>query len=109
MSTKVSDKSVSITGFIQIVAFFTSVLSVVTVFDYLHRYIELFSHFRLQYLFASLTCTFIFLVLQKYKLVFLMSVIVGLNMMYVLPWYFDSEGETAKQYAVQIKIIHRVC
>lgn len=106
MSAKASDKSVSITGFIKIVAFFTSVLSIVTVFDYLHRYIELFSHFRLQYLVASLACAFIFLVLQKYKLVFLMSVIVGLNMMYVLPWYFDSKGETSKQYAVQIKIIH---
>ncbi|MEE4162517.1 MAG: hypothetical protein V2I25_08410, partial [Woeseiaceae bacterium] len=35
-------------------AFLTAVFSVATVFDRLHQYLELFSHFRLQYFAAAL-------------------------------------------------------
>ena len=40
-------------GMLQASAVLTVCFSVLTAFDFLHRWIELFSHFRLQYLSAA--------------------------------------------------------
>ena len=45
-----SKNKVSFISLLAIIAFFTSLFSVVTIFNEQHRLLELFCHFRLQYL-----------------------------------------------------------
>lgn len=77
----------TLTGLLLAAALVTGVFSVVTVFDTLHRYIELFSHFRLQYLFVATLLFFALLVLRARLVAVGMLAIAGLNASYVLPWY----------------------
>lgn len=106
MSAKRAGKAVSLLGLIQVAAFFTFGFSIVTVFNDLHRYLELFSHFRLQYLFAALVFVLLFLVLKHYKSAAVMAVIMGLNAFYVLPWYFAAENDNRSEYLADIKVMH---
>lgn len=80
----------------------TVLFSVVTVFDFAHRNIELFSHFRWQYLVVSVLLLIPFAVLRKpaYALPLLGTAI--LNAVYVLPWYI---GPTPEDGSTTIKIL----
>ena len=72
----------------------TIVFSVATVFNEWHRFLELFSHFRLQYLGVSLllTVAFVFLRWRSYALLGLASV--ALNAWFVVPWYWPAAPAT---------------
>jgi len=94
---------VTILGLLQAAAAVTMLFSVVTVFDFAHRNIELFSHFRLQYLAVSVLLLIPFAVMRKptYALPLLGTVI--LNAVYVLPWYI---GPTPGDGNTTIKILN---
>ena len=68
-------------------AVLTAAFTLATVFDHLHRYLELFSHFRLQYLTVSLLLAALLGTLRRPQLAALMLVASGINGTYVLPWY----------------------
>lgn len=87
-----------------ILGLITAVVSTTTLFNQLHRYLELLSNFRMQYLFASIACLLPLLLLKSYKSAALMTVIVILNGVYILPWYFSPETATNDQ--IQIKLMH---
>lgn len=90
-------RRVTFIGLLQAAAVITIVFSVVTSFDFAHRNIELFSHFRLQYLVASLALLAVFAVLRKPVYSVPLFIITVLNASYVLPWYLDkapAEGKT---------------
>ena len=106
ISNKVSNKSILVIGLVQVVAFLTLILSVVTTINEIHRYLELFSHFRLQYLLCSFVCLFLFIVFKNYKSAAAMVVMAGLNSIYVVPWYFSPEEKVVENYSVQIKVMH---
>ena len=80
-------KRVTWLGLLQAAAIVTILFSLATVFDFAHRNIELFSHFRLQYLAVSVLVLIPFAVMRKpaYALPLFGAVI--LNAVYVLPWY----------------------
>lgn len=88
---------VTLPGLLQAAAVATVACSVVTVFDFAHHNIELFSHFRAQYLAASVLLFIVFAVWRS-KLYSLLLLGTGiLNASFVLPWYFDDfsvEGNT---------------
>ena len=90
----------------------TAVFSVVTAFDHLHRYLELFSHFRLQYFAASVILAVVFISLRWRSYSLLGLACVGLNAYFVVPWYLPAgmlPGETAKNagdYGDPITILH---
>ncbi len=65
----------------------TLVFSLATVFDEHHRYLELFSHFRLQYLGASLLLATLLAGLGRWRLSALMVAVTAANGAMVLPWY----------------------
>lgn len=69
----------------------TIVFSVATVFNEWHRILELFSHFRLQYLFAALLLTIAFLALRwpSYSVIGIATV--ALNAWFVVPWYIPDD------------------
>lgn len=75
-------------GLIHAAAALTVVFSVATLADSLHRFLEMFSHFRLQYLVASLLLFVIFAALRNRTWAGLMLVITVINSVPVAPWYF---------------------
>jgi len=81
-------------------AVLTAAFTVATVFDQLHRYLELFSHFKLQYLTVSLLLAALLGTLRRPRFAALMLVASGINGAYVLPWYTGApepgNGETVR-------------
>lgn len=76
-----------IAGLLQAAAFLTVVFSLATLADHLHRYLELFSHFRLQYLGAALLLAALLFVLRSRRWAALMLVVAVINVIPVWPWY----------------------
>lgn len=77
----------SLIGVLHAGAIVTALFSLVTFADSLHRYVELFSHFRLQYLGASLLLSLILTALRSRAWASLMLVITVINVWPVAIWY----------------------
>ena len=96
-------KTVPLIGLLQAAAVVTILFSVVTSFDFVHRYIELYSHFRPQYFAASLLLLIVFTVSRSPVYAILLLVTTAFNASYVLPWYF---GVTRVESDNTIKLLH---
>jgi len=94
---------VTLVGLLQAAAVVTLVFSVVTLFDFAHRNIELFAHFRLQYLAASLLLLLVFAVLRHPVYASLMLIVTIVNSVLVLPWYV---GGTTVSGGTELKVLH---
>ena len=91
---RVKRGSVTLDGLLQVAAVLTVLFSVLTALDTRQHYIELFSHFRLQYLVGSLLLLIVFAIKRRAIYSLLMVVALTINAGYVLPWYGDSEAAT---------------
>lgn len=96
--------AVSLLGLLQALAVVAIVLSLVTLLDIPHHNIELFSHFRLQYLVATalLSITFFILHSVPYATALLVTTIVNSSL--VIPWYLPLKHDTAA--TEELKLIH---
>jgi endonuclease/exonuclease/phosphatase (EEP) superfamily protein YafD len=65
----------------------TALFSIATAANGLHRYLELFSHFRLQYFAASVLLCIGLLVLKRRGLAAVMATVAVINATFILPWY----------------------
>ncbi len=94
-------------GVLQVGLVLTCVFSVATAFDQWHRYLELFSHFRLQYLGASVLLALAFLVLRRRAWFLLGLAAVLFNGWFVVPWYLTDERVpgVAAEGGVTVKIL----
>jgi endonuclease/exonuclease/phosphatase (EEP) superfamily protein YafD len=94
---------VSIVGLLQVAAILTVVFSLLTGLGIPHRNIELFSHFRLQYLVVSVLLLLVFAFLRSYVYVIPLGVAAIFNAALVLPVYFSDPpaGEGSP-----LKLIH---
>lgn len=95
--------SVTIVGLLQAAAILTVLFSVLTAFDSRQHFIELFAHFRLQYLVVSIVLLLVFALLKDRVYAVLLLVAVILNASLVVRWYFDDslDGE-----GVHLKVLH---
>jgi endonuclease/exonuclease/phosphatase (EEP) superfamily protein YafD len=100
--------SVSAVGLLQIIAILTVVFSFLTGLDIPHRNIELFSHFRLQYLVVSVLLLLVFAFLRNYVYVIPLGVAAIFNAALVLPVYFSdsSAGDMSAGEGSPLKLIH---
>ncbi len=71
-------------------AFLTVLFSIATAFDELHRFLELFSHFRLQYFAASVLLFGSLLALRRHRAAAVMLLTAAFNALYIAPWYAGS-------------------
>lgn len=96
-------QTVSLVGLLQAAAVVTMLFSIVTIFDTAHRNIELFSHFRLQYLAVSVLLLVALALLRSplYAVPLLITAI--LNASYILPWY---GGGTLAAGNANLKLLH---
>ena len=81
--------SPTLTGLVQAAAAITVLFSLATFADQWHRYLELFSHFRLQYLVVALILAMIFAALRRRRWAILMLAVTVLNTIPVAPWYLS--------------------
>ncbi len=103
---QITAKKKPVTGFglLEAATILLAIFSVGTLFAESHRYLELFSHFRFQYLVSSLLLLMIFAIRQR---IFFCSVLVGLtilNATFVLPWYVGRDQPEAN--GVTFKLLH---
>ena len=82
----------------------TLVFSVATVFNEWHRYLELFSHFRLQYLGVAVLLTIAFAILKwrSYLLVGLATIAV--NAWFVVPWFLPGPDTAEREADVTLML-----
>lgn len=95
----------SLVGLIEAASFVAIICSIAPLADFAHRYLELFSHFRLQYLLSSLLLALILLVLRRRTYGALMLTVTLLNAGFVAPWYLSPEQGVAAG-APRIKLLH---
>lgn len=91
-------------GFIEIGAISVSVLTVVSSYFHQFRLFELTSHFRLQYLAASIILTLFFVVQKKRKLTLWFTLISIYNLSFILPWHIS--GTQNFKTTATLKILH---
>ncbi len=95
----------SLVGLAEAAAVITIFFSIATLADFAHRYLELFSHFRPQYLLSALLLALIFLALRKRTYGGLMLAVTLLNASFVTPWYLGPKQDVAAE-APRIKLLH---
>jgi endonuclease/exonuclease/phosphatase (EEP) superfamily protein YafD len=88
-------RGVRLTGLLQAAAAVTAVFSVATLADHLHRYLEMFSHFRLQYLLVAAALALLLFVVRSRRWAFLMLGITAINAVPVAPWYLTDANASA--------------
>jgi endonuclease/exonuclease/phosphatase (EEP) superfamily protein YafD len=76
-----------LTGALQAAAAVTALFSLATLADQQHRYLELFAHFRLQYLVAAATLGILLFAVRSRSWAIGMLLIGAVNAAPVLPWY----------------------
>lgn len=90
----------------------TVVFSVATAPDHLHRILELFSHFRLQYFVASILLAAVFIGLRWRSYAMLGLACVVLNAYFVVPWYLPpgtlpgTAAKRAEDFGDPITLLH---
>jgi endonuclease/exonuclease/phosphatase (EEP) superfamily protein YafD len=66
---------------------------------YIHKYFELTSHFKLQYLMAALACLLIFVTLHGWWSALMACFTIVINLVMVLPWYIPpSQADLTQPY-----------
>ena len=95
-------KAVSFNGMIEAAAIVLTVFSIGTLFAEWHRTIELFSHFRLQYLGSSLVLLLVFAVLRRRNYSLLLAAMLLLNAWFVLPWYVGDDRPEVNGQEIKI-------
>ena len=94
---------VTLTGLLQAAAVITVAFSVGTLLPIDHFAIQLFTHFRLQYVVVSLSLLLLFKYLRSPWLIGALAASLVLNASLVLPWYV---GEDETSGGVELKLLH---
>lgn len=76
-----------LTGLTEAAMVLTLLFSVATIFSEWHYYIEMFSHFRLQYLAASILLTIPFLIMKWRMYAHIGVAAIAINAWFIVPWY----------------------
>lgn len=82
----------------------TFVFSVATAFNEWHQYLELFSHFRMQYFVVSVLLTLLFAFLKWRKYILLGLASVALNAWFVVPWYLPTDAPDPSD--ADVRLLH---
>ena len=104
MSVDEQSRRSIVVGLLEAALFVTAVFSVATTFDVLHRFLELFSHFRLQYFVSAFLLTIVFVFLKKNRWTAIGVGTLLLNASFVVPWYLPFG--VADRDEGDIKLLH---
>ncbi len=104
-ASKVERGSATLDRLLRMAAALTVMFSVLTAIDTRLHFIELFSHFRGQYLVVSLLLLIVFAVRRQAKYSLLLVVVLAVNATYVLPWYFKN-GTPAGEAGIDVTFLY---
>ena len=90
LANKKEKKVISVIGLIEVIAFLIFMFSVMAVFSRVHHFLELLSHFRLQYAVFALLCGITFLIIHRGKTALIMAIPLVLNAIFIVPLYVKS-------------------
>lgn len=86
---------ITLTGLLQAAAVLTVACSIISLLPADHFVLQLFSHFRLQYLVAAVLLLVVFAVLRSPWYAGILLLVSMLNASLVVPWYFDEHERGA--------------
>lgn len=89
---------------LQAAAFVTIAFSLATFADHAHRYLEMFSHFRLQYFLAAAILAILMFVLRSGRWAAAMLVLTLINAVPVVTWYL-SDSDAAESANPRFKLL----
>ena len=90
-------------GLVTACAILTALFSLATAVNGLHRYLELFSHFRLQYFVASVLLCLGLAVLKRWSAAAVMVAVAIVNAAFIVPWYAGAPGSTGNP---ELSLLH---
>jgi len=93
------------TRLLKLAAFITAVFSLLTLLDQWHRFLELFSHFRLQYCVVAAILAVGFVLLRDRNWAIGMLAITATNAWFIAPWYFGT-APASPDSTTSITILH---
>ena len=82
----------------------TLVFSIATAFNEWHQYLELFSHFRMQYFVVSVLLTLVFAFLKWRNYILLGLATVAFNAWFIVPWYLPTEAPDPSD--ADVRLLH---
>ncbi|TQV72787.1 hypothetical protein FLL45_15065 [Aliikangiella marina] len=91
---------------LHLVAILTVLISVISLLDEWHYWLELTSHFKWHYLIASIFFTVYYALRGQLVLCLVMTFTTVLNASFIVPWYLSSNSDTHKKALPVLKIIH---
>jgi endonuclease/exonuclease/phosphatase (EEP) superfamily protein YafD len=94
---------VSIIGLIEAAAVVTVIFSIITLLPVDHHGLQLFTHFRLQYLAGSLVLLLLAKWLPNPWIIAALAITAVVNVAYLLPWYF---GKPASSDETSLTLLH---
>ncbi len=108
---KNSSRKIPLSGLIGLFSIITILMSIITLFADDHQKLEMFTHFKLQYLLGSILFSSIYLYARKYLYSAILAVAIIVNTVFILPWYFapaliPSESNIVATSKSSIKLLH---
>ena len=97
-------RTTTVTGLMKAAAFLTALFSFATVPNAFHEYLELFSHFRLQYLGVALSLLVLLLLLGSRRYALLMLATAALNAWFVVPWYLPTGPVPYSEHRIKVML-----
>ncbi len=82
----------------------TLLFSVATAFNEWHQYLELFSHFRMQYFVVSVLLTLVFVFLKWRNYILLGLATIAVNAWFVVPWYLPTDAPEPSD--ADVRLLH---
>ena len=97
-----ADLKPRVVGLLQASAFLAAVFSIATLASHLHRYLELFSHFRLQYLAVAIILAVVLFALRSRGWGTVMLIVSAINLVPVAPWYLGPAVAAASDQPIRL-------
>lgn len=109
MENQKKKSSFTLSGLIGLWSIIVGLLTVTTIDTFDIRQLELLTHFKFQYLIASMVFSGIYFWAKQYRLSIIMGLCAVINGFYILPWYLSAETISVgleQENKKNIKIFH---
>lgn len=103
MDNKKNKENFTLSGLIGLWSIIIGLFTVITIDTFDIRQLELLTHFKLQYLIASIIFSGIYLWAKQYRASVIMALCAVINGLYIMPWYFSAEVNSIEQKKVDVK------
>lgn len=105
-TTSIKKRRIPLFGLIYFFAILTVIVTLLTLFSDFHRLVELFSHFKLQYLISSIVFCGLLAYTRHFRVAMLLGACVLVNGYFIVPWYYSNIQDVKEGPTEKLKIVH---